>query len=296
MKHCLFAKYIILNGLFVFFFCVFLNAQETISVSLNKNRAYIGDVITFTIKAQLPTNAQISAKQNFHFNDFDIISSDVKHLSDIENTYELDFKIATYKTGSFTINPLTVFYINPDGTSNLFLTPEEHVEIISVADNAQVQDIKDIKALKKFKIKSLHVALILFVLLLFIVYVAFMVKNFVEYVKKSKQVEIDPKTKALNVLDDLYKNRSDLSARIFYYTMSGILRSYVSKKYNFDAMEMTTSEFFDKIKPIMPKEINVNEFKNCLKVFNLARYADFTPDEIERENNYNFTKKFLELL
>ena len=61
-------------------------------------------------------------------------------------------------------------------------------------------------------------------------------------------------------------------------------------------MEMTTSEFFDKTKPIMPKEINVNEFKNYLKVFNLARYADFTPDEIERESNYNFTKKLLELL
>jgi hypothetical protein len=296
MKYCVFAKHIILNSLFVFCFCAFLNAQETIEVSLNKNRAYVGDVINFTVKVQLPPNAQITAKQNFHFNDFDIISSDVKHLPSIENTYELDFNIAAYKTGSFTINPLTVFYINPDGTSNLFLTPEKHVEIISVADNAQVQGIKDIKALKKFKIKSLHVALILFVLLLFIVYAAFTVKSFVEYIKKSKQVEIDPKTKALNALEDLYKTRSDISARNFYYTMSRILRSYVSKKCNFEAIEMTTSEFFDKIKPIMPKEININEFKDYLKVFNLARYADFTPDETKRENNYNFTKKLLELL
>ena len=158
MKYCVFAKYIVLNSLFVLCFCVFLNAQETIDVSLNKNKAYVGDVITFTVKAQLPPNAQISAKQNFHFNNFDIISSYVKHLPNVENIYELNFDIAAYKTGSFTINPLTVFYINPDGTSNLFLTPEEHVEIISVADNAQVQGIKDIKALKKFKIKSAYLA------------------------------------------------------------------------------------------------------------------------------------------
>jgi hypothetical protein len=42
--------------------------------------------------------------------------------------------------------------------------------------------------------------------------------------------------------------------------------------------------------------MNINEFKNYLKMFNLTRYADFTPDKIETENNYNFTKKLLELL
>jgi hypothetical protein len=61
--------------------------------------------------------------------------------------------------------------------------------------------------------------------------------------------------------------------------MSEILRTYISKKYKFDAMEMTTLEFFEKTKEFLPVEININEFKNYLKVFNLARYADFTPNE-----------------
>jgi hypothetical protein len=141
-----------------------------------------------------------------------------------------------------------------------------------------------------------YLILIIIVLLLLIVFITFIVKNVYDYVKNSKQVEIDPKTKALNALDDLYKNKKDISARNFYYKMSEILRTYVSKKYQIDAMEMTTSEFFRKVKTFIPQDININEFKNYLKVFNLARYADFMPSEIEIENNYKFTKMLLELL
>jgi hypothetical protein len=80
--------------------------------------------------------------------------------------------------------------------------------------------------------------------LLFIVCVVSVVKAVAERIKKSKQFEIDPKIKALSALNDLYKDIDSVSAKIFYYKMSEILRTYASKQYNFNAMEMTTSEFF----------------------------------------------------
>jgi hypothetical protein len=86
-----------------------LYAQERASASLNKNRVFIGDIIRFTVKVWLPHGAQISADQDFNFDDFDIISSDVRHISAAENIYELNFNIAAYKTGTFTINQLAVF-------------------------------------------------------------------------------------------------------------------------------------------------------------------------------------------
>jgi hypothetical protein len=114
--------------------------------------------------------------------------------------------------------------------------------------------------------------------------------------KKSKIIVLDGRASSLNNLNDLYQNRTNLTTRDFYYKMSEILRTYISKQYKFDAMEMTTSEFFEKTKEFLPAEVNVNEFKNYLKVFNLARYADFTPGEKEIEDNYAFTKKLLELI
>jgi hypothetical protein len=292
-------KYIFINTLFVFCFCATLHGKETITASLNKNKVFVGDIINFTLKVHLPKNAQINAQQNFHFNDFDVISFRVKHILDASsdiNSYELSFDIAAYKTGRLTINPVAIFYINPDGTNNLFFTPQEHVEVESIAKSSKVVEIKDIKRLNKFKIKSLYKGLIIVTSILFILCVLYTIKSIADYFKKSKQIEVDPKTKSLNALDDLYRQKNSLSTRNFYYRMSEILRTYISKQYKLDATKMTTSEFFESVKLLIPREINVNDFKDYLKAFNLARYADFTPSGIEIENNYNFTKRFLELL
>jgi hypothetical protein len=276
-----------------------LYGQETITASLNKNKVFVGDIINFTLKVHLPKNAQINAQQSFHFNDFDVISFHVKHIpsaSSAIDSYELNFDIAAYKTGDLTINPVSVFYINPDGTNNLFFTPEERVEVESIAKASRAVEIKDIKRLNKFKIKPLYKGLIIVASLLLVLCALYTIKSIADYFKKSKQIEIDPKTKSLNALNDLYGKKNSLSTRNFYYRMSEILRTYISERYKFDATKMTTSEFFESAKPLIAQEINVNDFKDYLKVFNLARYADFTPNGIEIENNYNFTRKLLELL
>ncbi|MDR3253612.1 MAG: hypothetical protein LBT07_01430 [Endomicrobium sp.] len=288
-------KFLILYTLFIFTGSS-LQAQEIINSSLDKDKVFIGDIIKFTVKMRLPKNAQISVSQNFNFNDFDIISSNIKHISASENIYELTFNIAAYKLGSLTVNPLTIFYIDSNGSANSFLTPETNVEVISIMENETVQNIKDIKSLKTLKIKAVYVCLIILTFILLFISIVSVTRIIIIPKKKQEQIEIDIKMQALKILNDLYENRNNTSTRIFYYKMSEILRTYVSKQHNFDAMEMTTSEFFDKIKIFFPKEININEFKHYLKIFNLTKYADFMPNEIETENNYNFTKKLLELL
>jgi hypothetical protein len=275
---------------------MFLYAQEIVTVSLNKDKAYVGDVVKFVVKAELPKNAQISVVQNFKLDDFEILKTDIKRLPSDNNNYELKFEISAYKTGHLTIKPLTVFYINPDGTNNLFFTPEKSIEIQSLIADHKSADIKDIKSLKKLKIKDSFIVLIVVVLFVIVMLAIYIGKDIRKEKEKAKIIVLDERTSSLNNLNDLYQNRTNLTTRDFYYKMSEILRAYISKQYKFDAMEMTTSEFFEKTKEFLPAEINVNEFKNYLKVFNLARYANFTPNEKEIEDNYVFTKKLLELI
>jgi hypothetical protein len=170
------------------------------------------------------------------------------------------------------------------------------IEVLSTIGNHTTQDIKDIKPLKKLNVRPLYIALITFALASFFVCVVRTLKTIKNQTKEQPQIELDPKIKASNDLENLYKNKNAAGIKPFYYGMSEILRIYVSKKYNFDAMEMTTAEFFGKMKTFLPQNININEFKNYLKTFNLARYADFKPTDIEIENNYAFTKKLLESL
>jgi small nuclear ribonucleoprotein (snRNP)-like protein len=275
---------------------MFLYAQEIVTVSLNKDKAYVGDVVEFVVEAQLPKNAQISAVQNFRLDDFEILKTNINRLPYDNNIYELKFEISAYKTGHLTIKPLTVFYINPDGTNNLFFTPEKSIEIQSLIADPKSADIKDIKSLKKLKIKGSFIVLIVVVFFFIVILAIYIGKDIKEERKKAKIIVLDVRTSSLNNLNDLYQNRTNLTTRDFYYKMSEILRTYISKQYKFDAMEMTTSEFFEKTKEFLPAQVNVNEFKNYLKIFNLARYADFMPNEKEIEDNYAFTKKLLELI
>ncbi|MDR0822174.1 MAG: hypothetical protein LBN20_00125, partial [Endomicrobium sp.] len=115
--------------------------------------------------------------------------------------------------------------------------------------------------------------------------------------KKAKEPILDLKTISLNALSELYYSSSkDTEPSIFYYRMSEILRNYISKEYDFDAMEMTPSEFFEAVKKIIPETININELKNYLKLFTLAQYAAFKPSDKENENSFNYTKELLEKL
>jgi hypothetical protein len=272
-------------------------AQEKISAQVNPKTASVGDIIKFSVKVQLPEGAYVGATQEISFKDFDIINSEILKLNSQKNSYELNFYICAYKTGSLTINPAPIFYIDADGNDNLFFTPQETVNIKSVIGaNTVVTDIKDIKTPVRLKIKPIYGFFITIVLIGFLISAIFLVKNIIENSKKAKIVELDNRTKALIDLEELYNESFKITVKVFYYRMSEILRTYISKTYKFDAMEMTTSEFFDKVKGLLPSEIDIAEFKQYLQVFNLARYADWIPTKEEIENNYSITKKLLELL
>ncbi|MDR2860650.1 MAG: hypothetical protein LBV66_02310 [Elusimicrobiota bacterium] len=270
-------------------------AQENISASLDKQKAYVGDIIEYRIKVELPKDAYISAKQNVSFNDFDVSGMDIKHLSLEPNVYEIIFKVAAFKTGGLALEPTAIFYLNPDGTNNLFFTPYTKVEIASLLSNGDKADIRDLKPLKKIHIKMGYVILICIIVLV-IGFLIFIVYKDISELKK-EEVPIDPQVAALDALKELYKPQlKDEEVRLFYYTMSEILRGYISYKYKFNAMEMTTAEFFEEIKKVVPPDININEIKRYLREFDLARYAAFSPAKEENDENYNFTKLLLEKL
>ncbi|MDR2066335.1 MAG: hypothetical protein LBP57_00600 [Endomicrobium sp.] len=280
--------------IFSFVFCTNLCAREEVSASLSKNEISVGDIIDFTVKAKLEQNAQISANQDFSFDGFDILNLDIEHIIvGKENVYELKFKLLADKVGDVIINPNAVFFINADGTNNLFFTPKKSVVVKSILGQDNNYDIKDIKKLKKIRLGTMCVVLISMLIILIGLIFYLLVCS---YINRPKDIVEDPQLEALRELSLLYETRSSVDVKDFYYKMSKILRTYISKKYKFYALEMTTSEFFKKMKPLLPSTINALDFKKYLSVFNLARYASFTPSQTEIKNSYDFTKTLLEIL
>ena len=118
--------------------------------------------------------------------------------------------------------------------------------------------------------------------------------------KKSKKIEIivDPQTEALSNLDNLYSSGAVKNGepRVFYYRVSEILRIYISKKYNFNAMEMTSSELLKKLETVVPVSITKKDLKEYLKIFDLARYAGFKPSQNDMLESLEKTKEFIRKL
>jgi hypothetical protein len=67
-----------------------------------------------------------------------------------------------------------LFYINPDGTNNLFFTPEKSIDIQSLIADPKSVDIKDIKSLKELKIKvgfTVLIVIVLFLIVMLAIYI-----------------------------------------------------------------------------------------------------------------------------
>ena len=275
--------------------CVF--AAESAAVSLSADKVFAGDIFILKITAELAQDARISANQNISFKEFEMADFSVNRISDIPNVYELIFKMAAYKTGILEIEPITVFYLNPDGTNNLFFTPAAQIIVESVLGEAYAGDIKDIKAPAELKMKTVYVFFLLFLSAVFVFISVLLMKDISVKRKKAKEKYLTPLEKALLDLNNIYSSPENIAnTKAFYYRLFEILRAYFSDKYGYNAMEMTTAEFFECAKKFLPPDITVNEFKNYLKVFNLARYAGFKPAGGQVEESVSFTKKLLETI
>lgn len=293
-------KLLLLSLIFVlsaFLFCrgVFAVSEPTVSVSLDNESARVGDIIKFTVKAELPENAYIAVNKKILFNNFDTLNMSVERLSRQSNTYLIIFDLAAFKTGSLEIESVGISYITDSGAKKMFFTPSAKVNIESVLPSGQTE-IKDIKPVKKIGIKTKYAAGIIGLATIILILFFSIIKE--RAAKPKEQISADPKTEALSKLELLYESDAvkNGDARLFYYQAAEILRSYISVKYLFNAMEMTSSELLKELDNIDSVSMTKKEIRQYLDIFDLARYAGFKASQQNMAESLKKTKEFIEKL
>jgi hypothetical protein len=268
--------------------------EVSVKVSLDKDQAFVGDVINFAVKAEIPEGSYVSASQKIVFDNFDILYSSVNHVSEKPNIYALDFGIASYETGRRQIEPVGIIYIDPAGKKGMFFTQPAEVHIENIL-TGNISDIKDIKPPKNLTVKKRYLAASAVILILVLLLFVLVIRDFVKKEPVIKTEFIDPKTDALNKLDALFNSgvMQDSDPSIFYYKTAEILRTYISKKYEFNAMEMTSGELVKKLEETVNSEIAAAEIKEYLKIFDLARYAGYKPFKDAINDSYEKTREFI---
>ncbi len=81
--------------------------------------------------------------------------------------------------------------------------------------------------------------------------------------------------------------------------ISGIFRRYISSLLDFDAMEMTSDEINSRVGKILPRHISGkyrDSFSRCFTMWDLSKFAEFTPSGDLLLENCGMTRKLAEEL
>lgn len=255
----------------------------------------VGDKATLKIKADGLTidNLEKDKLTLLNFGDFELV--DVQQ----GQTGEINFIISAYKAGKVELLSVDIPY-TVNGDLKFIKTKALPIEIKSVLDSKNSrQDIYDIKGIFKFGHGIWWYIKIILIVLAILLLVYFIYRYFKKKTKKVTQEEfirnIPPKEYALSQLENLKILGLIEKGQIkeYYDKLSDILRLYVSRVYNIDGMEKTTSELYLLLKEKVPSDFN-RQLKEYLTNCDFVKFAKVIPTQENIDEDYQKAKEFIE--
>ena len=262
---------------FLFLFPAILFCKSfTVDSKIDKEIAYIGDIIKWTI---LVENYE---KRKFNFPiipDQDESISIIKHQIIYNNNdpIGIEFELTAWDTGKFT-TPNFSFDImkNNEIDYSFQLDPIDFkiVSILSTTDQAEFKDIKGPVPVKNiFPFRETIYVFLLLVLMVAIILV-WRKRISPDYEKINYDFFEDPYERASRRIKEL---DSSVLTKEYYSTLSHVLREYIETKYFVRTLEMTTEEIENAIEIFQFEEENFFKIINFLKKSDQVKYARHAP-------------------
>ncbi len=105
-----------------------------------------------------------------------------------------------------------------------------------------------------------------------------------------RKIKVEPKlpphTQALQDIERIKANKSlrMTDPKGYYTELTDVLRTYMAERFNFNAMEMTSTEIIDKLLEMKDKE-SIQELKDLFQTADLVKFAKHAP--LMNENDMN---------
>lgn len=275
---------------------------------LNKKNVYLGDFLEYHIKIQHPSQIEIknfeiyeilkdtSGVENFilykkeHKINKSILSKDLK-----ENFV---FYLIPIKLGKIKINEFVINYVDKlTKEEKTLIIPPLEVEVLShpkPKDKKFDGEIIDIKG--QIWIRSyLWLVILIIILVSILSYVLYQYQRKPSLSKENDiQKSLDLKEEALQKLNNLWNKNYIEQGLIkeFYFELTEIIRWYIEKKYEINALELTTEELFLALKKKVDKSYNI-KLKSFLENSDLAKFAKYVPQKEQILKDFETSKEFI---
>ena len=106
---------------------------------------------------------------------------------------------------------------------------------------------------------------------------------------------VPPYNKAIGDLEELRQQKLWQSGKVkeYFSTLTDIVREYIEGQFGVNAVEMTTDDILEEIKPLQfPKE-TYDKLKDTMEVADLVKFAKYSSSNLESENAMNSMTDFV---
>ncbi len=236
----------------------------------------IGDPFEIRLNIKYPSQADVSEPFIDSLGPFVILEKKNKVIQErgyVENQYQI--KLAAFQTGTLKLPEFKVLYKEKDRIDTIYSnTPKIEIESI-LSQNKK--DINDIKGLERFpNYLYIYIAGILIGLAVLGYFGRRLIKKF-KRAKESVVPPAPPWIEALVAIDNIPVQDWLKKGwwKKYYYTLSEILKRYLERRFEFCAVEQTTTEILRNLR--QRKIAQYNEFGDFFRVADRVKYARYVP-------------------
>ncbi len=289
-------KYIILP--LIMLVSLFAEAQQVTAFSKADTTAMmIGDQIGFHIGIKVPAEFSVEWPRFA-----DTLTSHIEIIkksavdtifSDDTKTLTQNFTVTGFDSGYFKLPPVKFVFRHKNDTVKYTIETEPLFLNVYVPEVDTTKPFRPIAAPFEEPVTIGEVvpwvlgAVVLLALIIFGIYYYKRRKaNKPVFAKKPKPLP-PPHVEAIDKLENLRLKKLWQAGKIkeYHSEITGIMRVYLKRRFNFDAIEMTTDEIFDILKT---KDVNETAYQKLKRVFELAdlvKFAKAQPTALENDQS-----------
>ena len=267
-----------------------LSAQAQLKVEIDSNKRVVGDRITVKVTGTFNKNSQVYWSQpDLQSRKLELIDSiqfDTTKKGD-DLVYKQTYQVSAYDSGKFYFPSLQFVVTDKGGQDKKVINTDSLPIYISLVKVDTTQPIKPIKepVAVPFTFKEFWPLLAwIFGGLALIAGIIFLVRWLNNGGKIEKKIPLKPPyEEAMIALEQLQKKRlwESGDTKGYYISLADVLRKYITRVWNMDALEMTTSEIIRALKKETVDKSIRNELKDILELADLVKFAkhNSVPDE-----------------
>ena len=215
------------------------------------------------------------------------------------------YRLAAFDEGKYNLGAAQVLYADKNILDTLRSTDSVYLEVATFQIDSTSQSIYDLKAQKnlpfRFREVSGYVKWGVFFLLMLLAagyalkrYLASRGKGFGDLFKPAPP--LPPHVAAIQALEALHNQKlwQNNRHKQYYSGLTDILRTYIAARWGFGAMEMTSDEIIDAVRPLDLPRKSAMELTALLREADLVKFAKATPEAACNEEAYQWAYYFVE--